>query len=235
MLEVCIDNYQSAINAIQGGAQRLEVCSDLSLGGLSPDPELVTAIRQVSDIDIHVMLRCRAGNFRYTESEMQVHRDQLAIYKNLPIQGIVFGCLDDEQVVDEPRLRQIKDLCGDLKLVFHRAIDDSVDIFQAFQSLTNSGVLEVLTSGGKPTAIEGLQTLKNLQDRFGDKIDLLIGSGVSQENCKEIVETTGVKRIHGSFSTQIIEANAQVKLTLANHVEQVAQILDSMSVGNLDR
>ncbi len=228
MLEVCIDNLDSAKNAIEGGADRLELCADLFSGGLTPELSLLHEIRSFSNIPIHVMIRSRAGDFCYSNAEMKLMLQQVDLFDTEAIEGFVFGALTEELKVNVHQLKQIQEAVGDKKLVFHRAIDESVDLTESIKVLIDNGVEEVLTSGGEATVPEAQELMKTLHAEFGNRIALLAGSGLTVHNVGTFIEASGLKRIHGSFSKNITDPdNGKIKLTSTQDVKTAKHILQS--------
>lgn len=221
MLEVCIDSIESAKNAIEGGAQRLEVCASLELDGLTPDIELVRAIRNMSDIPMHVMLRPRSGNFVYSHNDKALVINQLKRFKNEAIQGFVFGALTTDYQVDEDLCIQIRDLVVDKQLVFHRAIDYSSSYFDALETIIQIQYDEVLTSGHESTALKGMNNLIKAKKLSKGSINILAGGGINAKNAQLLIQK-GINRLHGSFSQQ---SETNVKLTSRLTVQSVYEML----------
>ncbi len=232
MLEVCVDNLESAKNAIEGGADRLELCADLFQGGLTPEISLLEAIRSFSNIPIHIMIRNRGGHFQYSDQDMAIMLRQIELFKSQSVQGFVFGALTKDHVINVQQLQTILGATRGKSFVFHRAIDEVNDIENAFQTLVDMGVTEVLTSGGEDTVVNAADTIKALQIKFGSQIAILAGSGLNVSNVKDFIETTGHDRIHGSFSNTVINSNNEkIKLTSAQDVKTVQHILGAHLAG----
>ena len=195
-LEVCVDSVESAIEAQAGGADRLELCADLVIGGTTPSEALFRRVRQTVDLPIHVMIRPRFGDFLYTEHEYQIMLDCVTTYKNLGADGIVTGILSLDGSLDFERMQQIREWSDGINLTLHRAIDMSNDPSDTADKAVRCGVDIVLTSGHADTASAGIPVIRNLADSFGDKIEIMAGSGVNEENIAEIHKQTGVRSFH---------------------------------------
>eukprot|EP00730_Choanoeca_flexa_P013786 TRINITY_DN5709_c0_g2_i1.p1 TRINITY_DN5709_c0_g2~~TRINITY_DN5709_c0_g2_i1.p1 ORF type:complete len:442 (+),score=70.40 TRINITY_DN5709_c0_g2_i1:63-1388(+) len=198
-LEVCVDSLPSALEAQAGGAHCIELCQALSEGGLTPSFGLVKSVTDHCDIPVHVMLRPRGGNFHYTTKEMSVVLADCQHLKQCPIAGFVFGALTAEGDVHVEQCQQIIDACHPFPVTFHRAIDVAKDILAAAAIVAELGFKRILTSGGAATAMQGLDTIAQLQQRVGDKVVVMAGSGLSEDNAVTIAQSTGVRHVHGSL------------------------------------
>lgn len=203
LLEICIDSIESAKAAIEGGADRLEVCSALELDGLTPTTDLIKEIQSISDIVQFVMIRPREGNFIYSDQEFELMKQQLNHVKELKVQGIVSGILTTDLRIDKQRTKELVDLASPLSFTFHRAFDEVMNQQEALDDLMELGIDTVLTSGGKPTAYEGITELKQLVDQAKSNITILAGSGINDLNVSEIITKTGVTQVHGSASEKV--------------------------------
>lgn len=180
-LEVCIDSLASARAAIAAGADRLELCSALTAGGLTPYAELLCQIRKESGIPIRAMIRPRGGDFLYSPKELELMEMQIETLKRLGADGFVFGCLTPEGALDTAAMQQLMDAAGGLPVTLHRAIDVSRDLFETYKAVAALGIDTVLTSGGAASCTAGAETIGKLLElektEKGPKV--LIGAGVS--------------------------------------------------------
>ena len=180
LLEVCIDSLASARAAIRGGADRLELCGALALGGLTPYTELLRQIRQESDISIRCLMRPRAGDFLYTPEEIQMMAAQIRELKSMGADGFVIGCLTPEGNLDKNAMMPLMDAADGFGLTLHRCIDVSRDPIQTYLDAKELGIDTVLTSGAKGNCLAGLDTigkLMEMRDQIGGP-EVLIGAGV---------------------------------------------------------
>ena len=200
IIEVCVDSVESARAAQLGGANRVELCSNLLEGGVTPSTGLIVTVRQKISIGLHVMIRPRGGDFFYTADEFAVMRQDIAEAKRLGADGVVFGILDEDGNVDAKATAHLVDLAQPLKVTFHRAIDMSRDPLASLETLKTLGVSHVLTSGREQTAIEGKEAIARLVRVSEGKIAVMAGSGILEQNVRQLIEATGVREIHVSLS-----------------------------------
>lgn len=200
ILEICVDSYQDAMVAVRGGADRLEVCADLQLDGLTPDYEMVARITDHSDLPVMVMIRCRSGNFCYTEEEMEQMLIQMDKFLSLDIHGFVFGCVTLLDQIDIKNTKILLEKAGSKQTTFHRAFDHVSDKTGALSQLIKLGVDSVLTSGCIGPAIYGLEVLVELTDLANDQIDIIVGGGVTPENIATILSKVSPSAFHASLN-----------------------------------
>ena len=181
LLEVCVDSLASARRAIEGGADRLELCAALAVGGLTPYTELLRQIREESDIPIRCLMRPRAGDFLYTEEELEMMAGQILELKDAGADGFVLGCLTADGALDMEATGFLVAACGDCGITLHRCIDVSVDPEQIYRDAMTLGIDTILTSGAAPSCRSGRETigkmLKLRNELCGPEV--LIGAGVN--------------------------------------------------------
>lgn len=196
LLEICCGSLDDAMQAEQGGADRIELCSSLFLGGLTPSFGTIAEAKARLKIPIMVMIRPRSGGFCYTELEMAaMERDtEMAVAQDAD--GIVFGILNPDGTVDLPRSRRILQRIGARQAVFHRAFDVTPDGFDALDQLVGLGVTRILTSGQRNSVPEGAAFIKRLIDYAGDRIEILPGGGIAPYNLQDMIERTGCRQVH---------------------------------------
>ncbi len=180
------------------GGERIELCSALALGGLTPSAGLVAAARAATSLPIMMMLRPREGGFCYTDAEFATLLYDLEFGMTQPMDGFVFGCLCEDGTVDQVRTRHIVEQARGRQTVFHRAFDVTPDPLAALETLIDLGVTRVLTSGQRPTAIEGADLLRALVEQAAGRIEILPGAGVRPENVAALIRRTGVTQVHAS-------------------------------------
>lgn len=202
LLEVCVDSILSLKEAIKGGADRIELCSSLNEGGLTPSYGFIEKAIEISPIPIFVLIRPRAGNFIYPNEEYDIILNDIAKAKEIGAHGIVAGFLDNKSNIDTEQTSKAVEVSYPLPFTFHRAFDVSIGkTDKVISSLKNTGVKRLLTSGRKNTAFEGIDTIKELVSFAGSELEILAGSGVNLENALDIISQTGVKEIHASCKT----------------------------------
>ena len=203
LLEVCVDSYASAMAAIRGGADRLELCSALAVGGLSPSPALLRQIKAVSDIPVRCLMRTRGGDFLYTPEEIQ----QMAVEMELLSQadGFVIGCLTPEGYLDKEAMQPLIKAAKGKGLTLHRCIDVSRDLVRTYQDAKELGFDTVLTSGGAGNCLAGRETIRELLTLDGPEV--LIGAGVKASVIETFRnEVEGAQAFHMSGKTEIESA-----------------------------
>lgn len=202
LLEICANSYQSAKNAKAAGAHRIELCSELSIGGITPSYGLIKQVSETLNIETFVLIRPRSGNFCYSENEFEIIKKDIQICKNLNCDGIVSGVLNSDNTIDLIRTRELVALSKPLPFTFHRAFDVLPNPTEAIAQLIDLGVDRILTSGQETTAINGIALLKELKQQAQNRITILVGSGVSSENAKTF-KSEGFEELHASASKVI--------------------------------
>jgi len=203
LVEICCGSLEDAMEAEQGGADRVELCSALFLGGLTPSLGTIVEAKTRLKIPVVVMIRPRGGGFRYTQPEMAVMERDTMLACEQGADGIVFGVLNADGTIDEERCRRIRNLIGDRQAVFHRAFDVTPDPFRAMDQLVEMGFTRILTSGQEDTVPEGVSLIKRLIEYAGDRIEVLPGGGIKLTSLRQVVEATGSKQVHlTAFKTQ---------------------------------
>ena len=197
-IEICCGSIQSAANAKAGGAVRVELCQGLVEGGTTPSPATIQyAVRELG-LKVFVLVRPRGGDFCYNELEVKNMEEDVAFCKEAGASGIVVGFLHPDGSIDTELTRRFVELSAPLPVTFHRAFDECADPLNALEQIIECGCARILTSGCKPTAIEGAEMLQQLVKQADGRITILAGSGVTPENVVTLREKTGVKEIHGS-------------------------------------
>lgn len=199
LVEICCDGLEAARVAVGAGADRIELCSDLACGGLTPPHDILDEAVTLG-VPVNVLIRPREGDFVYSDSEIHHILFNIAYCGNVGVNGVVIGALTDDGRVDMDLCKDIVDLARSygLSITFHRAIDRTADIMEALDDVLSLGVDRILTSGGAESAIEGRETIKKMVRRAGDRAIILAGAGITPENAAELIKNTGVKEIHGS-------------------------------------
>jgi copper homeostasis protein len=210
LVEGCVESLADAQAAARGGADRLELCADLSVGGTTPSVDLIRAVKARVFIPVFVMARPRGGSFVYDTAEIdETHRDiDKAIAAGAD--GLVVGPLTSEDEIDVATLRAFVVRAGGVPVTFHRAFDEIADPARALETLIDVGVQRVLTAGGKGTALEGAGVLRSLVERAGDRIAVLAGGKVRGNNARELIARTGVRELHARCESNAAQIAAIV-------------------------
>ncbi|MBN2046508.1 MAG: copper homeostasis protein CutC [Anaerolineaceae bacterium] len=202
LIEVCVDSLEGARTAQAQGADRLELCANLPIGGTTPSAGLLRLVRQESRLPIHVLVRARGGDFLYTETEVETMLADIRLAKNEGADGIVCGALSARGRVDEALTQRIIEAAAPLPFTFHRAFDECADAFEALRVLRELGAARVLTSGLAPDVHAGIPLLKKLWAQ-ADGIEIMPGGGITPENITEILSSLPLREIHFSGSVRV--------------------------------
>ena len=206
LLEICVDSLASARAAIRGGADRLELCSALAIGGLTPYPELLQQIRRESNIPIRCLMRPRAGDFLYEPEEIEQMAMQIRILKDLGADGFVIGCLTDQGDLDDDAMKPLIEAADGAGLTLHRCIDVSCDPLETYLQAAYLGIDTVLTSGAAGNCIAGKETIGKLL-RLRDEQngpEVLVGGGVKASVISDFkARFPGVRAFHMSGKVEV--------------------------------
>ena len=201
LLEISVDGVEKAIAAERGGADRIELCTDLSVGGLTPSRELLRSVRETVHIPVYSMIRPRAGNFVYSDHEFAEMERSIAIATACGMDGVVLGVLQKGFKMDVGRTRRLVDLARPLPVTFHRAFDECVDLRKALEDVIRTGAARILTSGGAKTALEGAAKLAELVATARNHILILPGAGITHGNIARVAEKSGAIEFHSGLGT----------------------------------
>ncbi len=208
LVEAAVDTFAGALSAQAAGAHRIELCGPLHDGGTTPSAGLIARCADELLVSVHVLIRPRTGNFVYTEDETLIMSKDIAIAKELGVDGVVIGALTPEGDVDAGTMSELIAIASPMRIGFHRAFDQVRDQDEALELLVSLQVDHILTSGGAPTAMEGAGRIRQLVERAGDRIDIIAGGSVTKANAADLVKKTGVHTIHGRAFTGLADAVA---------------------------
>jgi copper homeostasis protein len=196
--EACVETFEEALKAEQQGADRIELCSDLKNDGLTPAYELMQKTCSTLKIPVMVMIRPRPGDFVYSSAEIQIMKQHIDLAKEAGVAGVVLGLLTPDHKIDLENTRMLAEYADPLPVTFHKAIDMMGNPVEGIKSLKGiKGIKRVLTSGGKATAKEGSETIRNMIREAGEEIIILVAGKVTHENIEEIQHLTGGMEFHG--------------------------------------
>lgn len=198
ILEACVDSVESAIAADLGGASRLELCSNLIIGGTTPSEGLFCEIRKALDIKIHVLIRPRFGDFCYTDYEFDLIKDAVREFYYLGADGVVIGILKPDGTLNVEQLAELMDEAEDMSVTLHRAFDLCVNPYEAMEQAIVLGMNTILTSGQENVCTQGAPLLKKLRELSRGRIVIQAAGGVNAETIKEIYPVTKIKAYHMS-------------------------------------
>jgi copper homeostasis protein len=201
VLEITVDSLERALAAERGGAHRIELCADLSVGGLTPDSELMSKVRELVRIPIVALVRPRGGDFVYSDKERAAMGRDIQTARELGMDGVVLGILRADGHVDVSRTRALVERARPLPVTFHRAFDVSTDLRRSLEDVIQTGAVRILSSGGALTAAEGLACLSDLVKGTRGRISIMPGSGVTAANISRLMEATGAREFHAGLSS----------------------------------
>ncbi|WP_394973520.1 copper homeostasis protein CutC [uncultured Croceitalea sp.] len=220
LVEVCANSLESALNAQKAGADRIELCSELGVGGITPSYGLISAVREKLEIPIHVLIRPRSGHFTYSDFEFKVLLRDIALCKDIGIDGIVSGVLNADATLNIERTRQLVTASKSLPFTFHRAFDWIPNPNEALENLENIGVDTILTSGKHLTAERGIETLNGLNAQ-AKHITIMAGAGINLSNV-DFFKEIGLKAVHlsGTMFENEVSLNRKIPMNSQNHLAE---------------
>ena len=210
-LEVSVETLEAALAAERGGANRIELCGNLSVGGVTPDAALLRAVRAQIRIPIFSMVRPRAGDFVYSSTEFSDMRNSITDAKESRMDGIIVGVLTKDHRVNVERTRELVELARPLPVTYHRAFDEAADLRQALEDVIQSGAKKILTSGGAQSALEGAAMLAELIETAGERIVIVPGAGISATNIEQVAQQTGAREFHSGLSSALPYGSSEYK------------------------
>ncbi|MGH4123272.1 MAG: copper homeostasis protein CutC [Clostridium sp.] len=203
ILEVCVDSVESAMEAVKGGANRLELCSALIIGGATPNINLFKLIKEKTNIQVNVLVRPRYGDFCYTEDEFEIMKRDIQMFKKAGANGVVIGMLKPDGTLDIDRMKELIAEAEGMHITLHRAFDVCRNPFTTLDEAKKLGISSILTSGQKNKCTEGRELLKQLVEKSEDKIEILIGSGINSGNVEDVIRYTKSYAVHTSGKMEI--------------------------------
>jgi copper homeostasis protein len=211
LLEISVETLEAALAAERGGADRIELCRALKVGGLTPDAGLMVITRADLQIPIFAMIRPRSGDFVYSDAEFAVMRASIKLAKQLQFDGVVLGILTAERRVDVRRTQELVEFARGMEVTYHRAFDETADLHQALEDVIQSGAKRILTSGGAKSAQEGAAVLAKLIEAAGKRIVIVPGAGIRATNIAEVVQRTKAREFHSGLSSVLPYGSSEFK------------------------
>lgn len=236
LFEVCLQSVEGALAAQAGGADRIELCAALTIGGITPSRGTVQACVHAVDLPLMVMIRPRGGDFHYDPYEFAAMQDDIAMCKELKVAGVVFGLLHTDGTIDVTRTKKLVEQAKPLQVTFHRAFDVCADPFSALEQLIGLGVDRVLTSGQAPTAPLGRTLIKQLISKAQGRIQILPGCGLKPENLTGFLSFTQADEYHATAFERVVSPmqyrNEQVYMGIPGLKEYERQLTSQKMVSS---
>jgi copper homeostasis protein len=234
LIEIATTDFETTRLAVQGGAHRIELCSSLSEGGVTPSYGTIRHCRETFSVSLYPIIRPRGGDFLYNDQEFAIIQQDVLLCKSLQCDGVVIGLLQANGQIDWQRTAKLIELAYPMGVTFHRAFDRCLEPEQALEQLIDIGCERILTSGQQPTAPEGVDLIARLQQQANDRIVIMPGSGVRPDNVAALALQTGCVEFHSSLRT-LVKSNMQfVHPAFANSAESYQNpAIDPQKVGQL--
>jgi copper homeostasis protein len=203
IIEIATSDFASSQSAAKGGADRIELCDNLAEGGTTQSYSAIKYCREQLNVQLFPIIRPRGGDFLYNPDEYNIMVNDVRICKELNCDGVVIGLLNGDGTIDLERTARLVELAYPMEVTFHRAFDRCVDPFAALEQLIRVGCNRILTSGQRPTVMEGIELIEKLVKAADERIVIMPGSGVRKENIGEIASRTGARELHSSLRTKV--------------------------------
>lgn len=212
ILECATDSVESALAAVEGGADRLELCANLIIGGTTPSLALFDEVRSHSDIPLYILIRPRFGDFLYTDYEANVICREIEMFQKAGAEGVVIGSLNKDGTLNEEHMKRFIDCAKDMSVTLHRAFDMSADPIAALRTAKQLGVKTILTSGQANSSLEGIGLYEKLLNEAKDEITILAGGGINASTIEKLLECTELTAFHMS-GKKVIESGMEYRNT----------------------
>ena len=197
--EACVESFFEAKEAEKRGADRIELCDNLSMGGTTPSYGTIKKTLEKLKIPVFPIIRPRGGDFCYSSDEIEIMKEDIKICKSLGAKGVVLGMLTEDKKIDFELVKEFVSLAAPMEVTFHKAIDELENPIEAIDSLAEAGIKRILSSGTKATALEGADILNKMINKAGDRITIVVAGKVTSENFKEVSEKIVSSEYHGKI------------------------------------
>ena len=197
--EACVESFEKSLEAQNNGANRIELCENLAVGGTTPSYGTVKVCLKKLNIPIFPMIRARGGNFIYSKDEIEIMKEDIKIFKELGVKGLVLGCLTSDNKIDLELTKELVDLAYPMEVTFHKAIDEITNPLIYIDDLVNIGIKRILTSGGKTTALEGKDLINEIIKKSNGRIKIVVAGKVTKENLNELSNLISSDEFHGKL------------------------------------
>lgn len=240
LLEICVDDPAGLREAIAGGADRVELCSALSVGGLTPSRGFMAAAARAG-VPVHAMIRPREGDFIYEAADAEVMLEDIRAARETGLAGVVIGASREDGSLDVPLLSRLVEAAAGMQVTLHRAFDLVPDFDRALEEAISLGCSRILTSGGAATALGGIEVLRHLAERAHGRIGILPGGGVRAETAASLLSIPGINELHASCSMRgvpsvhVVELGFSAETTRTTDRQAVARLKQAMSTASAHR
>ena len=197
--EACVESFEKALEAQNNGADRIELCENLSVGGTTPSYGTVKICLEKLNIPIFPMIRARGGNFVYSKDEIEIMKEDIKVFKDLGLKGLVLGCLTSDNKIDLELTKTLVNLAYPMEITFHKAIDEISNPLDYIEDLVNIGIKRILTSGGKATALEGKDLINEMIKKSNGRLKIVVAGKVTKENLNELSNLISADEFHGKL------------------------------------
>ncbi len=227
-LEVIAFNIESCLIAESAGAHRIELCDNPGEGGTTPSFGFIKEARKNTSIQLYPIIRPRGGDFHYSNDEFEIMKSDVQVCKTLGCDGVVIGLLNNNGTVDKERVKELVAIAYPMGVTFHRAFDRTIDAFQALEDIIDSGCERILTSGLRPNALEGADTIALLIEKANNRIDIMPGSGIRSNNIIEVLQKTTATSFHSS--ARILKNSSMKNINTEMKEEMKSILLDETEI-----
>ena len=197
--EACVESFEKALEAQNNGANRIELCENLAVGGTTPSYGTVKVCLEKLDIPIFPMIRARGGSFVYSKDEIEIMKEDIKIFKELGVKGVVLGCLTSDNKIDLEFTKELVDLAYPMEVTFHKSIDEILNPLDYIDDLVNIGIKRILTSGGKATALEGKDLINEMIKKSNGRLKIVVAGKVTKGNLNGLSNLISADEFHGKL------------------------------------
>ena len=197
--EACVESFEKALEAQSNGANRIELCENLAVGGTTPSYGTVKICLEKLNIPIFPMIRARGGNFVYSKDEIEIMKEDIKIFKELGVKGIVFGCLTSDNKIDLELTKKLVNLAYPMEVTFHKSIDEILNPLDYIDDLVNIGIKRILTSGGEATALEGKDLINEMIKKSNGRLKIVVAGKVTKGNLNGLSYLISADEFHGKL------------------------------------
>ena len=197
--EACVESFEKALEAQNNGADRIELCENLSVGGTTPSYGTVKICLEKLNIPIFPMIRARGGNFVYSKDEIEIMKEDIKVFKDLGVKGLVLGCLTSDNKIDLELTKTLVNLAYPMEITFHKAIDEISNPLDYIDDLVDIGIKRILTSGGKATALEGKDLINDMIKKSNGRLKIVVAGKVTKENLNGLSNLISADEFHGKL------------------------------------